>query len=977
MPPTLQRHFLGWNKPSLDLAAQWILDHHSQPSGTLDLDAIHLVVPGQRAARILLGNLVDLCTQQGIVLIPPYILTPLDLPAALLGVPGVHASKLSRRLAWIEALHACDSETLNAILPSPPESDQPDHSDHWIGLGQWIAGVSSELCDAGLRMNAVAEHAGEFLDESEQRRWTVLGHIQDQYERNLTGLGLIDDRLATLDRVLDATSPSSPTATAPQPVLLIGMPEIGSMALASIERAEAQVVSLVFAPEELADRFDAFGCVRTDQWTQAHVEIDESRILFEDTQANMCTQALTQLALRAQGDDGIVETSSGVLGLADETLIGTLRQHASMTGPHGITLHAPGGLNAEDTPPGRLLLLIQSHLQEHSFDTLAQLIRYPTIEQALSTKSLTTAPDDHRPSAWWLDAMDRIRQDHVLTSTTHIPQAAHDWIARDVRFVLDAIDDLLKPILDHLQSTAPLNQWALRLTQSLEHIYAEIELDPQSEHDHPTIQGLNSIRAVLDEINQAHELGQAMPETTAHGAIGLVLDRLSETRLAEPINRDAIETLGWLELMHDPSPVCVVLGMSESCVPGSVNHDPLLPGSLRNALDMPSNEDRLARDTYLMAAINASRDAVFMCARRGNQNDPITPSRLLLRTQGQDLARRIERFVESSADTPSPHALSHTLAIHAKAGPADLFHASLRVADGYVPPNSLRVTDFDAYLRSPAQWYLERHLNLDEIDTQTRELSPAHLGSLIHEILEAYGNDPAMRDLDQPKKIHDALLHLLDEESRSQFGTKPPAAVLVQTRLLHHRLQWFAEQQAERRREGWTIAHWEWSPEESSSPGILVDNEFMALRGKIDRIDIHPDGHMAIIDYKTGKITDARRAHQSKDEWIKLQLPLYRFLIQEIVQDQSVTLGYAGLPASEHESVWSFADWDQEELDQADEAARDVVRSIRNLSPGDEVPLGDCPPDAGILGFITGQRFEMGGHEPSDDPEDAAVEVGS
>jgi len=963
MTPTPERHFLGWNQPALDMAAQWILDHHTQSSNILDLSTIHLVVPGQRAARVLLGNLVDLSAQKGIVLIPPYILTPLDLPAALLGVPGVHASKLSRQLAWIEALHACDPTTLNAILPTPPE---PDQSDQWVGLGKWIAGVSSELCDAGLRMNAVAEHASELLDESESQRWIVLGHLQDQYELNLTDLGLIDDRLTTLDRLDEATSPPP----SPQPVFLIGMPEIGSMALAAIQRSQAQTVSLIFAPEELADRFDDYGCVVPDQWTQAAVNIDESQILFDDTPAEMCQRALIQLAVRAGGDDGIIETSSCVLGLADETLIGTLRQHANMTSQSGIALHAPAGLNAADTPPGQLVSLIQTHLREHSMDTAAELIRHPAMERALSIRQ--SESENTQPPASWLDAVDRIRQDHVLTNTTHIPQGTQDWIAQDVRFVLDAINDLLKPLIDHLKSTAPLNQLSVRLTESLESIYAGVELDPQSEHDQPTIQGLNSIRSVLSEIHQAHELGQTMPESTAHGALGLVLDGLNQTRLAEPMNRDAIETLGWLELVLDPSPVCVVVGMSESCVPGSVNHDPLMPGSLRNALGMPTNEDRLARDTYLMAAINASRDAVFMCARTGNKNDPITPSRLLLRTQSQTLAKRIQRFVEPSVDTPS----THTLSIQAKPGPNDLFHIPLRVAEGFVPPASMRVTDFDAYLRSPAQWYLERCLNLNEIDTQTRELSPAHLGSLIHEILDAYGKDPTMRDLDQPETIHDALLHLLDQESRSQFGTKPPTAVLVQTKLLNHRLQWFAEQQAERRRAGWTIAHSEWSPDQSFTPSILVDEQPMELRGKIDRIDIHPDGIMAIIDYKTGKITDAKRAHQSQDQWVKLQLPLYRFLIQGIVDNHSVALGYAGLPATENEAVWSFADWDQDELDSADQAACDVVREIRSLKPGDEIPMGDSPPDAGILGFITGRRFEAGGHQQSVDPENATVEMG-
>ena len=963
------RHYLGWDQPALDSAAQWIHDrfvHHAE----LDLSDLHLVLPGRRAARVLLGNLVDLSEKSGCILIPPITMTPLEIPASTISAldesgeqrgPRKHASPLSQRLAWIQALQSFDGGSLDQLLPHSPESEDWDQ---WVGIGCWIEGVSDQLCDAGLKMKEVTDRGALVLDESESERWTLLGQVQDRYEHILNELGIADDRLVTLDHVLGDGS----AIRCARRFIFIGLPELGTIARGAIEQAGCAVDSLIFAPSHLSDRFDEYGCVLTDQWINANIEIDETRIVFEDSPSTMCAQALTQLALRGtQSEKDAIDSSSCVIGLADESLIGPLRQHASLAGPKlGISLHAPVGQNASTTPPGQLAALIKAYLGDQSFDSLALLARHPDMEHALAVHSAESEPTERGPSAWWLEAIDQLRQDHVLTSSIQIPDGTHPMLAKDVGFVVQAINGFLALLMEDPDTNRTLDEWSRRLSQTLERVYQGTELDFQSEHDSLTIDGLKAIRKVLDEINDAEQLSQTMPVTSAQAAIGLILDRLSEIMLAENLNRDAIEMLGWLELALDPSPLCVVVGMSESCVPGSVTHDPLLPGSLRNALSMSTNEDRLARDTFLMAAVHASRDAVFMCARNGDKNDPITPSRLLLRTQGAPLAKRIVRFVDPAADRPS----SHYLAMDSKAGMVDHFRKTLRVCDDYVAPVSMRVTDFNAYLRSPVQWYLERCLRLKELDTDSRELSPAHLGSLIHSILEAFGKDASMRDLDDPNSINTALLHLLDQESRSQFGTKPAAAVVVQTQLLHYRLGWFAIQQAQRRRQGWTIAHTEWAPDESRQPSILVDGVPMGLRGKIDRIDTHEDGRFAIIDYKTGKLVDAHKDHRKDDRWNKLQLPLYRFLVDQLVGDHELIFGYAGLPAAHEEEVWQFADWDTDELNSADEAARDIVRKIRSLSPGDVLEMGDSPPDSGILGFISGQRFDTGGHEWASD-EDA------
>ncbi len=937
------RHFLDWNHPALDSAAAWILDNTPQ-SNELDLSLTHIVVPGARARRVLLGNLVDLANQHNLALTPPLILTPWETPAALLGTQGQPASPITQKLAWIQALQTCDTDSLKALIPDPPE---PNNWPAWSGLAQSISTTAKQLADAGIRMNQVPELGDQILDEYETQRWTTLGTIQSTYEQLLTELDVIDDALASMDQVASSDPCDSPNRT----LILVGLAQLGSIARGAIQHSGCDIQSLIFAPESLADRFDDLGCVLTDQWLTLSTEIQESRIIFEQNPISMCQRSLTELAKRKNPMD----TSQCVIGLADESMLGLLRRRASLIHPDH-TIHSPAGINATTTLPGQLITLIADYIKDLSFESLSNLIRHPDIEQALSnqTDSNNTQP------AWWLKAFDAVRQDHVLTTTTSLPAGVYHKHAKAVQFILDTIAQLLSELID---TKHPLDIWASKLTTTLQSIYSDHQLDPQSKTDHQTAQGLTSIRTVLDEINDAKQLGQSLPAIAGSDALGLILDRLSEISFAETPTRNALETLGWLELPLDSAPICIVIGMSESCVPGSITHDPLIPGSLRNALNMPTNDDQLARDTYIMSAINASRDAVFMCARLGDKGDPITPSRLLLNTQGPKLAQRIRRFVDPKLDTPP----THHLEIKSSSSQSDLFLPTLTVPENFTPPTSMRVTDFDAYLQSPALWYLQRHLSLEEIDTDIRELSPSHMGSLIHDVLDSFGKDTTMRDLDDPDAINTALVHLLDEEVQTQFGSKPPAAILVQAQLLRYRFEWFAIQQAHRRAQGWRILHSEWTPDESFTPSIIVDGTPMELRGKIDRIDIHDDGRWAVIDYKTGQLQDANKAHLHNDHWRKLQLPLYRFLVEQLIQDQPLTLGYAGLPSKESESIWSWATWNTDQLAEADEAARTIVRAIRNMKPNDPIDMGDSPPDSGTLGFITGINFDTGGfqwHDP-------------
>jgi len=153
---------------------------------------------------------------------------------------------------------------------------------------------------------------------------------------------------------------------------------------------------------------------------------------------------------------------------------------------------------------------------------------------------------------------------------------------------------------------------------------------------------------------------------------------------------------------------------------------------------------------------------------------------------------------------------------------------------------------------------------------------------------------------------------------------------------LRERLHAFAEIQAEHRAAGWEIiavevqANYTWTG--AAKPFLIT--------GRIDRVDRHKDGRLAVWDYKTSdKGTKVNPAHRDgSGNWLDLQLPLYRYLIESVPeveteaareQRDSLQLGYVLLPRTIKDVAFDQADWDADELKVADDLTSDIVTKIQ------------------------------------------------
>jgi RecB family exonuclease len=665
----------------------------------------------------------------------------------------------------------------------------------------------------------------------------------------------------------------------------------------------------VVAPASLARGFDAWGRLSTAFWRDRNVPLASEHWHTAEKPVDQA-DCLARVVASWKGRFAPHELS---IGLGDEQVAPYLERRL---GAGGVRLTNAAGRPIEHTRPYRLLRAVARYLERGAFADLAALVRDPDLGRDL------------------LEQADAV---HVLDryQGRHLPVMADQELAPDpeCKPAVEALRRRLYERLSELRAHSPsgpsgpraLSEWAARLRAFLADTYGKRELDRADAADRLLAQALEGLGQALGEMESAPgPLGAAAHPASA--AIEILLRRARGTRLPERVAESAeatIEQLGWLELPLDEAPALIVTGFNEGRIPASVHGHPFLPDGARKRLGLPHDEDRVARDVYACTVLlSTRRAAVFIGGRRTLEGDPLAPSRLAFHVPEGEISERVRRFL------PDEEARVEAAVISEGSGRA--------VVRPVLPPDgardaheSMSVSSFRTYLESPYGYYLRHVLRIDTLDDRARELDPRLFGILAHEVLQAFGESDLAHS-DQAEAIARFLEAEVERELELRCGPAPQPAVRLQAEQLKYRLGLFAARQAQHRRWGWRIEHVEWRPP-GGSVDIEVDGTPVAIRGQIDRIDLHPERGWAIIDYKTSEQTrNPEDAHRRMGRWVDLQLPLYRLLTRPLGMDTAPRLGYGNLGKDEKHIAFAFADgWNEDDLEEAYGCARDVVRAVR------------------------------------------------
>jgi ATP-dependent helicase/nuclease subunit B len=911
----MQRHFLGLEQPALAAAVDWLLAKYGQGQ-SLDLSNVVAVLPGGRAGRRLVEVLVELADAKKLSLSPPRVCTPSVLPELFYQPKLAFANPLTQRLAWLAVLRQCDPDDLRDFAAD-------DDTVAWLKLADTLRGQHIELAADGLDFSHVLQTLEEQGVASEARRWRRLSQVQQAYLRTLDDLSLWDRQTARLMAIKQREIATE------RDIVLIGAVDLNQALRQMLDQISDRACALIYAPDGWRSRFDEYGCLLPDAWAEKPIELSDSGFRVVDgpiEQAEAVARCLADL-------DGSRGADEITIGVPDELLVPQLER---TLGLYDVPVRWGPGDSIAQTTPARLLAAVRGYLLNPRFDRFAALVRHCDLFSWMQRNwSNEETPDS---SGLWLTELDVYQREHLPARLTgYWLRGEHE--PNRLKVVFDWVQKLMKPLAGKKR---PLCDWRESLLEFLSEIYGVREIN----RNNPADRGVEvACRAIASELTESQpDVPQELAfDCDAATAIDFVLQAIAGEPVPAPVEGSPIEILGWLELLLDDAPVLIVTSVNEGFLPSSLNSDLFLPNRLRQRLGIEDNARRYARDAYVLSAVSAStRELQLIVARRNTEGDPLSPSRLLFATDEETIARRSLAFFAEPADK-GPRRLQVPGGVSLLDTANFPYQKPRPLAR---PIESLSPTAFRSYLACPYRFYLSNVLRLECVNDDARELDGARFGSLLHEVLQRFG-ESEHKDRATAEDLRDVLSDLLDKTADEMFGIRgnhPLPSVRVQIEQARLRLNAFAEHQVAWYEQGWRIRHVETIVRRDEPAEFVVDGKPFGLHGRIDRIDENErTGEWAILDYKSSDApTTPEKSHQTREEWKDLQLPLYRHLAQKLGIAGDALVGYILLPRDAAGGGFSIAEWSPADFDSADEAARQVVRAVR-----EEIfwPPADPPPD--------------------------------
>jgi RecB family exonuclease len=874
-----------------------LLDRCSS-AGTADLSGAIVVLPGARAGRRLLELLVEQAEERKAAIVPPSIVTLGTFPEKLYEPEGRFADRLTCQLAWLRVVREIDAELLQRIMPEPPDRRDPLR---WLGLADLVARMHAELAGQGFLFADVVASGFHPSENVEIGRWQTLASLQEAYAQRLNRLGLVDTQLARLDAVSEAGCHCQ------REIVLVGVADLPQVVEKMLEQVADCVTALAYAPRELADRFTKLGAIVVPAWREAELELDDEQLVVVDSPADQATTVVEALAEY----EGRYAPDEITVGVPDASVVPFLQRRFEQ---FGIPSRYAEALRLGQTAPYRLLAAVADYLDGRRYADFAALVRHPDLELWLNRPS-----GDGREEGTWLAALDAWYGRYLQSTVEEVLPHGDDEDARQVAAIAGRVHELCRPFTE----PQPLADCAQKVATLLVTIYGQRHLDGQA--GRVVLEACDAIHAVLLQAVAAD--ARLAGRWKAADAIRLLLRQIDDDPVPPVAGPSAVELLGWLELPLDDAPALVVTGFNDGFVPSFINADPFLPNALRRRLGLVDNERRYARDAYALAVLIGSRRLKVIAGRRAAEGDPLTPSRLAFACPRESIPGRVLAYFQGAED----QAVQPRVPQGVRAGRRKSAFEPPRPRTPEKPITSMRVTQFRDYLACPYRYYLRHVLSLQAMNDLAEELDPPAFGSLAHEVLSIFGQDPDNSRLVDPEKIASVLDAELERIVRGIYGKRRLPAVNVQVAHLRLRLAAFARWQASWAAQGWRIVKTEVEVGEGAAT-LQVDGQPMFLRARIDRIDRRDDdGRHVIFDYKTSDVGQPPdKTHRKNDQWIDLQLPLYRHLTKAVgIDAQEVELGYVVLPKDVAAVSGHLADWQPDDLALADEAAASVVREIR------------------------------------------------
>ncbi|WP_197341359.1 PD-(D/E)XK nuclease family protein [Ralstonia solanacearum] len=301
----------------------------------------------------------------------------------------------------------------------------------------------------------------------------------------------------------------------------------------------------------------------------------------------------------------------------------------------------------------------------------------------------------------------------------------------------------------------------------------------------------------------------------------------------------------------------VVVGCDDAQLPSAQPEWLFFSNDVRRELGLPDRAQRFAQQARDLAEVLLNQpEVVLTWQRHGGRGEPNRLSGWLERLQ--------RRLAVAGMRIDAPVVLP---ALQTASRPTDM---PAPAAHALVPA-TLSAAAYNSLRRCPYQFFVGRMLRLGELGEVSDELEKRDVGELLHAILHRFHRQL----LDTPMADPADRLVLLQSLTDERFGS----LLTEDGRALRFYRRWqdvmpsYLAWQAAREAEGWRFEAGEVDADTSIA---LPGGQALGLRGRIDRIDTHPEHGVAVLDYKTqSPIALARKA---KTPFEDCQLPFYGLL---------------------------------------------------------------------------------------------------
>ena len=703
-----------------------------------------------------------------------------------------------------------------------------------LDLASTLIGLRRLLGENALTFAAVAARADELfhgdLADVEAARWRDLAEIE----------------AAALAKFPPAPE-AAPIPESVEEIVLPGFVSPIPALFGVLENAGKPITVLVHAAPEEADRFDEWGRpVRLPE----ELPLAANAIGVYGTPAGEA-DAVADFFAAVKPDEALP-----ALCLADDDLYEDLQGSLQAK---GVTLHNPARTFVMTSSLGHLLAQLFALQGEGRYDVFSAFIREGDVQRYLVAK--LALPPEAVTNA--LTDLDRLKADHLPETLADVARFA----AGDLKRIVDLVAGFRR----------------LPATELLADLFADRHLDDLRAEDREFAAAALAVRELFDAVAAAH-----LPPEDELPVFQKLLAQASYQ--LEPATADVLQTDGWLELPYLAADEVVLAGFNEGKVPEAVVGHPFLPDGLRAALGLTTNEQRAARDAFIL-------DEALRCRRPGmvrvtfhalaSDSSSLKPSRLLFLTKDDaDLAARVRRFyvVTDGTDETPPRTLP------------EAWRLDLPIPPKEVPLATCSPSALNDYLLCPFTYYLKRTFG-QSFDDNVEEMQANQFGSVCHAALDCWAKGP-LADSTDAEAIAAALAEAADAILAEQFGVPLPAIVELQGESIKRRLAAFAAIQAAHRAEGWKIV--------GTEEWLHVTYDGCRFSGCADRIEVNETtGAWQVIDYKTFDSPDKANAFETaaqvvadvesrglptfttpgkkgavKTVWRSLQLPLYCAMLE-------------------------------------------------------------------------------------------------